>query len=488
MHLSQNWCRNPLPHLVSATTMALSLVWMPVSAQSSGVSLELISPQQIQQEEFEPAVGEQVRAAYNEAVRNPTDPEAVGRLGMIFQCYGKYELADICYRRAWALEPGSSGWVYYLGNLEAWLGKEQQAIAHVREALKLDADYAPARVRLGQLLFESGDTVQSRRAFEESIRQRPRLATAHLGLGRVLAAQGDWPAAIGSYSRACEIFPNYAAAHYALAMAYRKIGDESKAREQLELYGRFREASQPSEDPLMDAVKSLYRGGLAHFAKGSSLAQQGHTKEATKEFEAALQVNPRLIMAHVNLIAMYGDLGLLDKAEEHFREAVRLDPGWAEVYYNWGLLLYRKRRMPEAAAEFRKAIEANPNYVDAHIELGQLLDDTDRIYEAQKHFRRALENAPANRQAHYVLGRSLIRTGQLNEAIIELLETIRVEDDKTPVCMQALAAAYQRAGDLNHALHYTSEARQRAVARKMDALAAQLQGDLDRLTAETKAR
>ena len=44
-------------------------------------------------------------------------------------------------------------------------------------------------------------------------------------------------------------------------------------------------------------------------------------------------------MAHVNLIATYSDLGRRDKAEQHFREAVALDPGWAEAYFNWGLLV-----------------------------------------------------------------------------------------------------------------------------------------------------
>ena len=87
--------------------------------------------------------------------------------------------------------------------------------------------------------------------------------------------------------------------------------------------------------------------------------------------------------------------------------------------------------------------------------------------EAQQHFRLALEEAPANRQTHYLFGRSLIRTGQFGEAIAQLLETIQVEDDKTPVCMQALAAAYQRAGDLKSAAHYTREARKRALSRNM---------------------
>jgi tetratricopeptide (TPR) repeat protein len=265
-------------------------------------------------------------------------------------------------------------------------------------------------------------------------------------------------------------------------MAYRKIGDVAKAREQLELYERVKETPQPSEDPLMDEVKALYAGGLTHLAKASSLAREGKNRDAAAEFEAALQVNPRLIMAHVNLIAMYGELGQWDKAERHFREASTLDPGWAETYYNWGLLLMRRGRTAEANQAFRKALAANPHYAEANVELGQLLDESGRAAEAQQHFRLALDEAPANRQAHYLFGRSLIRTGEFGQAIDHLKETIKVEDDKTPVCMQALAAAYQRSGDLKNAAHYTREARQRALSRNMTALADQLEHDLVRLS------
>ena len=486
MHLQQ-WWRNFLPHQAVKAVLVFSLAWIPVNAQSLDVSVsDLISLTEIQREEFEPAVGEQIRFAYKEALHDAQNAEVVGRLGMILQCYRKYELADVCYRRSWTLSPRSFRWLYYLGNVEGWIGRNQDAINHVREALKIDENYTPARVRLAQLLFESGDVQQSIKEYEESIRRNPRLAAAHFGRGRLLAAQGDWSDAIASYRQACNLFQNYAAAHYGLAMAYKKTGDDAKGLEQLELYHRFKKTSQPSEDPLIDAVNSLYVGGNAHFAKGSSLSQQGKTKQAAEEFETALNVNPRLMMAHVNLIGIYSDLGRPDKAEEHFREAVKLDPGWAEVYYNWGLLLFRERKFTEASEAFRKAIEVNPTYANAHVQLGQILDETGHMSEAQQHFQLALENSPANRQARYLFGCSLIRTGQFREAVTQLFETIKVEDDKTPICLQALSAAYEGAGDIQNALRYTQLARERAVLRGMDELAVQLQIDINRLSNGTK--
>ncbi len=78
----------------------------------------------------------------------------------------------------------------------------------------IDGGYAPARIRLAQLLLDSGDAEQSAKIYRSVIAQNKNLATAHFGLGQVLAARSDWQAAIDSYRRACEIAANYAAAHY----------------------------------------------------------------------------------------------------------------------------------------------------------------------------------------------------------------------------------------------------------------------------------
>jgi len=69
-----------------------------------------------------------------------------------------------------------------------------------------------------------------------------------------------------------------------------------------------------------------------------------------------------------------------------------------------------------------------------------------------------------------------------------LLETIKLEDEKTPICLQALSAAYEGAGDIDSALRYLQLARERAAARGMDELTAQIQRDMDRLSSAPKAR
>lgn len=447
---------------------------------------ELVPADRLNLEEFEPSVRDQIGKAYEEARGKPQDATVVGRLGMMFQVYGKYELAETCYLRARGLDPRSSRWPYYLGMIEKALGKNEQAISRMRESLQIDGSYAPARIRLAQLLLDSGDTAQSAEVCRSVIARNDKLATAHFVLGQALAGKGEWPAAIESYRRACEIAVNYAAAHYALGMAYRNTGDMAKAREHLERYRVAKQLKQPSDDPMMDDVNSLYSGGLTRFAKGSALFQQGKATEAIQEFEAALEVNPRLIAAHINLIALYGQLRQDEKAEAHFRAAVELDPGWVETYYNWGLFLVQRNRKAEAAEQFKKAVEVNPDYPEARVQLGLLLDDSGQSREAAAQYQRALEVNPNNRQAHYFLGRYLLQNGRVDEAIRHLLETTNVEDSWTPVCMQAVAIAYERGGNRDRAVHFFREAKQRALKFGQQDLALQLQREIDRLAPEVR--
>jgi tetratricopeptide (TPR) repeat protein len=444
---------------------------------------DFLSPQEFGLEEFEPAVREQISQAYELVQRHPGDAALLGKLGMLFQVYARYDLAERCYMRAHDLDPRSFRWTYYLAAVDGLLGKNVQAIALLRAALALDPTYAPGRVRLAQVLFDAGETEESERVYRAVIAQAPRLASAHFGLGKILAARGDRASAIESLRRACELADNYAAAHYALAMAYRDIGDSARSRIHLERSQRLKETKQPSQDPLMDEVNALYSGGLTHFATGSSLAREGKLTDAAAQFESALVVNPRLVMAHINLIAMYGQLGFPDKAERHFRAAVALDPGWVEAYHNWGMLLIGQGKKAQATQAFSRAIEVNPNHADSHFQLGTLLEESGQSGPAATHFERALEINPEHRQAHYFLARNLVRAGRADDAIRHLLKTIKVEDDWTPFCMRALAIAYETAGKRDKALDYIQEARQRALARHLSELASQLQQDAERLKA-----
>ena len=73
------------------------------------------------------------------------------------------------------------------------------------------------------------------------------------------------------------------------------------------------------EDPLLDAVKQLHIGAHHYLKQGVSLEAAGHLAQAAAEHERALEIDPKLEQAHINLISLYGRLGQPAKAETHYK-------------------------------------------------------------------------------------------------------------------------------------------------------------------------
>jgi Flp pilus assembly protein TadD len=74
-------------------------------------------------------------------------------------------------------------------------------------------------------------------ALHEALRVNPNFAEAHLQLGILAVAQENTKAAIADLEEAVRLAPDLALAHYHLGLAYRKIGNQERARVELD---RFR--------------------------------------------------------------------------------------------------------------------------------------------------------------------------------------------------------------------------------------------------------
>ena len=468
--LSRTVWRRPVPALVVVLSLLLS--GTPVAGQSMPPLPKLPL------DTYEAGIREPITRAYRSAEQKPEDPDLNGTLGMLLYANEQYELAEACFARAHALAPTEARWAYTLGRTQVYLARYDRAIASLGDALRREAGYLPARLMLAQSLLEAGRADDSRALYRRIVDERPDTAEAHYGLGRIAAERGEASAAIAPLLRACELFPSFGAAHYALARAYRKTGDETKAREQLALYQKDTLGWPRVPDPWLAAIVALKTGANARLRKGIQLAEEGQLRAAAEEHEAALTTDPKLVQAHVNLIRLYAQLGQPDKAEEHYRAALAVDPNLAELHHNYGVLLTGLGRSAEATEAFRKAVELNPAHAEAQNNLAYLLMTSGKPDEAAQHYRAALESLPQHRAAHFNLGRILVQQGNLREAIEHLEQTLLPEDEETPRCTYALGAAWARLGNREEALRYMREARWKATTLGQTELLGSIDKDL----------
>ncbi|MDA1316020.1 MAG: tetratricopeptide repeat protein [Acidobacteria bacterium] len=459
----------PLAHVIIATV----LLWSGCSSQQPKAPAEPPELPQFRLDAIPEVARADIEEAFAEARKNSSDAASCGRLGMILHAYKQYETAAPCYERAHAFAPDEFRWAYYLGTVRFLLGQDEAAVEPLRQALNLNSEYLPARIKLAQILFSLEDYEASEQEYRAALSQEPTSALAHYGLGRVISARDGAAAAIKQYRRACDLSPTFGAAHYALAQAYRAAGDNEKADTHLAMFEQYRSSDEPIVDPLLSEIAALERNPANdHFQRGLALADAGDIDAAIQAFEEAVRADPNLVQPRVNLISLYGGLDRAADVEKHYRAVAEKHPNQGSLHYNYGAFQADQDRFGEAEKAFRRAIKADPAMAEAHSILGQTLEAQQEVAEAEKYYRLAVQIKPAFRLAHFNLGRVLFAQDKMDEGLQHFLKTLTPEDEETPRYMLDVAVAYARTGDIPNARRYALLARERSGKLKQSEVAA----------------
>jgi tetratricopeptide (TPR) repeat protein len=413
---------------------------------------------------FTPAIRDAVDAAVAGAKAAPHDAAKAGLLGMTLHAHDQREAAAACYRRASALNPESFEWRYYLG----LVSDGPAAAVAFREALRL-RDYLPAKIKLGEALLASGDSAAAKTVLAGI--EHP-AAWFHYGRAANDAA---------FYEKALRAFPQYGAAIFALAQHHRRSGRPEAAERLMNDYERHKLTAPPVEDPLLEAVRALNRGPDRLLREASRAEAHGDLTTAVDLQHQALALDPELTQAHVNLISLYARLGNAAAAEKHYRAAIALEPNSDNAHYNFGVLCYRTNRRAAAEAAFSRALTINPAHAEAHNNMGSLLQQEGKLDRAAGHFRKAIDLQPDLRLARFHLGRIRANQGRYAEAIAEFERVVEVDDEATPAYLYALGATLARAGNTPRAIAVLRQARERALARGQEQVAAAVTRDLAQL-------
>jgi len=207
---------------------------------------------------------------------------------------------------------------------------------------------------------------------------------------------------------------------------------------------RFGEATQQTYDLLQDAPDYVD----AHRLYIDLLTAQGRAEDAVHFYRLALDARPDDPAMHY----LYGRAtNNPDIALPEFREAIRLDPGFAWAYHGLGAALALTGDVEGAIAQFDKAIELDPGLVEAHNHLANLYLSLEREEDAIAAYRRAIALAPDVSDAYFYLGVYLSHHERYDEAR-ELLEEASRLDADNPMIQLELGALYVQLHMLPEAL------------------------------------
>jgi tetratricopeptide (TPR) repeat protein len=117
-------------------------------------------------------------------------------------------------------------------------------------------------------------------------------------------------------------------------------------------------------------------------------------EEAGQAYRRALEEDPDLVAALINLANIRYGRDELAEAQALYERAILLDPSYFEAHFNLGNIHHDHGSYHEAEACYREALSLNPEYADAHFYLAVTLEKMARSAEARPHWRAYQRLAP----------------------------------------------------------------------------------------------
>lgn len=198
--------------------------------------------------------------------------------------------------------------------------------------------------------------------------------------------------------------------------------------------GRLREACESYRK----AVAAAPRYAKAHLNLGIALEALGDADGAIGAYQAALGIDAADPYVHYNLGKLLYTRGVLARAGELLREAVRLQPDFAEARTVLAGVLQVQGQPGAAAAEFAAALKLRPDDFGTLYRYAELLRRLDRLDEAQTALSRAVAIRPDNADANYALATVLMARGQTQQAEPHLRAALA----QSPELLEARAALF----------------------------------------------
>jgi tetratricopeptide (TPR) repeat protein len=156
--------------------------------------------------------------------------------------------------------------------------------------------------------------------------------------------------------------------------------------------------------------------GTPYFYRGWVVERLQHTKDAEKDYERALELDPNLVPARLRLAEIQLDHADPEAARAHLERLRAQCPDRPEVTARLGQCRLLQGQKEEARRLLEEAVQRLPNDPDLLIGLAKLEVQEGHPAVAEKWLRQALANDPYEAQAGYLLVSALQAQGRSAEA------------------------------------------------------------------------
>ena len=185
--------------------------------------------------------------------------------------------------------------------------------------------------------------------------------------------------------------------------------------------------------------------------KAMSLFKEGKYKESIDTFHLVLENEPDNADVYNNLAVAYTCVADFEHAETYFIKALELDPQLAQAYINLSDLYYKAGDLASAVGTLQRgSYELQDNLTIAHL-LARVYIDDQRWEDAIEELERVLDGEPENYDAFYDLGHVCFELGDY-EGAISNFETVTEYRQDSELLFYSLAQAYEANNEIDKAI------------------------------------
>ncbi len=149
-------------------------------------------------------------------------------------------------------------------------------------------------------------------------------------------------------------------------------------------------------DELAERVEELAAAQEPHPVDAAARAQQEFQRALDKQdadpaaasaaYRRALELDPELVEAYVNLGRLTHQLGDAQEAARFYALALERSPDDPIIHFNLALALEDSRGAGPAAHHYERALRLDPDFADAHYNLAGLCEQLGRKADALRHY------------------------------------------------------------------------------------------------------
>jgi tetratricopeptide (TPR) repeat protein len=314
------------------------------------------------------------------------------------------------------------------------------AVPEFKAIVALDPNNVDARGNLGVVLFFKGDYTSALPQLRAALKLRPTLSKIQALLGIGEKRTGDLKAGRRDLE---EAFPKVQdekiriETGMELIEIYPGTGDLDKAAaivgvlRELEptnesiLYSAYRIYSDLAAESMLSLSIVVPNSARMHQAMAHELAKRGSTAEAIEHYRAALKIDPQLPGLHFELADMLATLSTAEsrrEADKEYEAALEVNPFDEQAECRLADLALQRDDLKEATERYTRALQLRPGDPEASIGLAKVLMTMDQPQKAEPLLQHALELDPTSALAHFRLSTVYRLTGRSADAKHELEE------------------------------------------------------------------